>query len=133
MGGMIALLLSIVVMFAEMSKPLLQGSITIVDVLFVTIPLVIYFSLMFALAWIVGRWVLRAIYSQPVVFAFTAASNNFELALAACTAIFGTSSKQAVATVIGPLIEIPVMLALIEVAGALQYRSVVQEQTPEQK
>jgi len=119
--GMIALLLSIVVMFAEMSKPLLQGSITIVDVLFVTIPLVIYFSLMFALAWIVGRWILRATYSQTVVFAFTAASNNFELALAACTAIFGTSSNQAVATVIGPLIEIPVMLALVKIATSLRY------------
>jgi len=120
-SGLLALLFSIVVMFAEMSKPMLQGGFAILDVLLVTVPLVTYFSLMFTSAWIVGRWVLRTTYRQTVVLAFTAAGNNFELALAASTAIFGTSSKQAVATVVGPLIEIPVMLALVKIAQRLKY------------
>jgi len=120
-SGLIALLFSIVVMFAEMSKPLLQGGLPMLDVMLVMVPLLIYFAFMFGSSWVVSRWILRASFAQTVVFAFTAAGNNFELALAACTAIFGTSSKQAVATVVGPLIEIPGMLALVKVAQLWKY------------
>merc|ERR1712032_253495 len=105
----------------EMSKPLLQGGLPMLDVMLVMVPLLIYFAFMFGSSWAVSRWILRASFAQTVVFAFTAAGNNFELALAACTAIFGTSSKEAVATVMGPLIEIPVMLLMVKLTLRLRY------------
>lgn len=120
-AGLLALLWTVVVMFAEMSKPLLGGSVSIGNIFWVCVPLLAYFVLMFFSSWALCRWVLRGGAGQTITFAFTAASNNFELALAACTAIFGTSSNQAVATVLGPLIEIPVMLALVHVAKYLAW------------
>lgn len=117
-SGLLALLWTVLMMFAEMSKPLLSGSVGIGNIFWVCVPLLAYFILMFFLSWAVAK-LLRANSAQTITFAFTAASNNFELALAACTAIFGTSSNQAVATVLGPLLEIPVMLALVKVAQCL--------------
>ena len=118
-SGLLALLWTVVMMFAEMSKPLLSGSVGIGNIFWVCVPLLVYFLVMFFLSWAVARCMLKASLAQAITFAFTAASNNFELALAACTAIFGTSSNQAVATVLGPLLEIPVMLALVKVAQCL--------------
>jgi len=121
--GLLALLWTVLIMFCEMSKPLLSGTVQLATVALVVVPMLLYFVLMFSLSWAAGRWLLGITFEQNVTFAFTAASNNFELALAACTAIFGTSSKQAIATVLGPLIEIPVMLALVRVAKGLKYPS----------
>merc|ERR1711924_253439 len=91
-----------------LTKPLLSGQDSIGDVFFAIIPLLLYFAIMFAMSWISAR-LLGLPFASTVTLAFTGASNNFELALASSTAIFGTSSNQAVATVLGPLIEIPVM------------------------
>merc|ERR1719277_2383410 len=85
------------------------------------IPLVLYFTIMFIGSWVIGKMCLGITYGQTVTFAFTAASNNFELAPAACTAIFGTSSRQAAAAVIGPLLEIQVMLLLVNIALRMKY------------
>jgi len=106
-SGLLALLWTVVMMFAEMSKPLLSGQVSIGNIFWVAVPLLCYFTIMFFTSWAISRWILKASSAQNITFAFTAASNNFELALAASTAIFGTSSNQAVATVLGPLIEIP--------------------------
>lgn len=119
--GLISLLFTILVMFTEMSKSLLNGGVAIGDVCWVVLALLCYFTIMFSASWLLGRFVLRIPYAQTVTLAFTAAGNNFELALAACSAIFGTSSKQAVATVIGPLLEIPVMLLLVKLSLWLRY------------
>merc|ERR1712224_538763 len=105
----------------DMSKPLTHGETDILDVFFVIVPLILYFIIMFFGSWLVGKICLGISYGQTVTFAFTAASNNFELALAACTAIFGTAQKQAVAAVIGPLIEIPVMLFMVRIALCMKY------------
>jgi len=119
--GMISLLWTVLVMFTEMSRPLLNGGVAIGDICWVVLPLLAYFTIMFSASWLIGRFALRIPYAQTVAFAFSAASNNFELALAACTAIFGTSSKEAVATVMGPLIEIPVMLLMVKLTLRLRY------------
>merc|ERR1719222_979287 len=130
--GLLSLLWTVVIMFCEMSKPVLGGAVQLVDILLVTLPLLLYFALMFGASWMAGRWLLGISYEQNITFAFTAGGNNFELALAACTAIFGTHSKQAIATVIGPLIEIPVMLALVRVAQGLQYDHAGQKKKEEE-
>ncbi|CAE7940082.1 arsB, partial [Symbiodinium sp. KB8] len=123
--GLISLLVVVFLMFCEMAKPLLNGQVSIVDVLFAVIPLLLYFSLMFGLSWACSR-LLKLGFPETVTLAFTGASNNFELALASCTAIFGTSSNQAIATVLGPLIEIPVMLLMVRVSGCLRFEKEVQ-------
>mmetsp|Transcript_81603 Transcript_81603/g.243339 ORF Transcript_81603/g.243339 Transcript_81603/m.243339 type:complete len:460 (-) Transcript_81603:69-1448(-) len=114
--GMLALLWTVVWMFAEMSPAILGGKYPIANVLLVAVPLLLYFGLMFALTWIATRHGLGLAREQVVTLAFTAASNNFELALAATAAIFGPSSPQAVATLVGPITEIPVMLFLVKVS-----------------
>jgi len=119
--GLLSLLWVCLIMFAEMGQPLMGGDVSILDVFLVVIPLALYFGIMFFASWFLSRWCLGTGYAQTVTFALTAASNNLELALAACTAIFGTSSKQAAAAVIGPLIEIPVMLLLVRVALCMKY------------
>jgi len=119
--GLLSLLWTCLIMFCEKSKSLTSGDVAIADVLLVALPLILYFSVMFGSSWVLARWVLRVDYAQTVTFAFTAAGNNFELALAACTAIFGTASRQAAATVIGPLLEIPVMLLLVTLSKRLRY------------
>merc|ERR1712061_311603 len=104
-----------------MAEPLIGGNVAVQDILLAIIPMLLYFSLMFSLTWIIGRFVIKVSFQQTVTLAFTAASNNFELALAACTAIFGTASNQAVASVLGPLIEIPVMLLMVKFSGMMRY------------
>lgn len=109
---LIALLFTIVVMFATQGNKIIESPI---DVLIVGIPMMLYFAIM----WFVTFFIVRKIggtYPQTCAVSFTAGSNDFELAIAVAIAIWGIGSGQAFATVIGPLIEVPVLIILVNVA-----------------
>lgn len=106
------LLFTVVVMFS------LKGAVLVAlpwDVARIAAPLILYFLSMFALSYLLS-WLLKFRYDAATAQAFTAASNNFELAIAVTISVFGIASGQALAAVVGPLVEVPVLLALVAVA-----------------
>lgn len=116
---LVALLFTIVVLFALQGGRILSQPLSVVQV---AAPLAVYFALMFALSW----WASRRIgmdYGRTVTQAFTGASNNFELAIAVAIGSFGLTSGAAFAATIGPLVEVPVMVALVQVALRLKERT----------
>jgi ACR3 family arsenite transporter len=109
---LVALLFTIIVMFSLQGDKIIK---TPLDVLIVAVPMAIYFFLMWFVTFFIA-YKIKSNYAQTTTVAFTAGSNDFELAIAVAVAIFGINSNQAFATVVGPLLEVPVLISLVNVA-----------------
>jgi ACR3 family arsenite transporter len=126
-AALIGLLYTIIIMFISQGDRIVDSPI---DVLRVAIPLVAYFVIMFTLAFVLSRWT-GLNYEDTTAVSFTAAGNNFELAIAVAVGVYGISSSEAFATVIGPLVEVPALVGIVYLSlwlGRLLFRQTVARQ-----